>query len=139
MNIKYRNNQHKTETSLLEIKESDILHLNKSSQWNYKLPKHISQLQPKLFLTNHRVDYSTCPNSMMMNGENFQMAMPNGTASLHAPHSHITNTVAEYNLVKVHLDNLRRNLERRIKVAQETHNDYLLEILRQESRQLMIN
>ncbi|NCO75908.1 MAG: DUF4278 domain-containing protein [Cyanobacteria bacterium] len=129
MKMKYRGNQYKSETSVLEMKESDIIGKYRGSEWSYKLPKHIPQLQPKLFLTYRGTSYSTCPNAIPLMMET---KTPITT-------SHLVTTVAECNLEQVHLSNLRRNLERRIKVAQENHNDYLLEMLKQESQQLAVN
>lgn len=130
--MKYRGIQYKSETSLLEMKESDIIGKYRGSNWNYKLPKHIPQLQPKPFLTYRGVAYSTCPNATFTTIDN-----ENSLTTI-APHSRIANTVEEYNLEQVHLHNLKQNLERRIKVAQNSHNDCLLEMLQRESQQLAI-
>lgn len=132
MKMKYRGIQYKSETSLLEMKESDIIGKYRGNKCNYKLPRHIPQLQPKLFLTYRGVSYSTCPNAtpVMINTEVPVVAI--------APHSRIVNTLTESNLEQVHLYNLRQNLERRIKVAEDSHNDYLLEMLKKESQELAI-
>lgn len=127
--MKYRGVKYKSETSVLEIKESDILSLYKGNNWNYKLPKQIPSLQPKLFLTYGGGNYSTCANATLI--ENVLPPI--------VPHSAIINNVDRYNLEEVHLRNLKQNLERRIKVAQDTHNDNLLEMLKKESQTLAIS
>lgn len=131
MKMQYRGTQYKSETSLLEMKETDIIGKYRGNQWNYKLPKHIPQMQPKLFLNYRGVSYNSCPNANQM--------MIKTSLSTIAPHSRIANTPEECNLEQVHLHNLRQNLERRIKVAQNSRNDYLLEMLKQESLQLAVN
>ncbi|MBL1210725.1 DUF4278 domain-containing protein [Geminocystis sp. GBBB08] len=133
MEMKYRGIQYQSETSLLETKESDIIGKYRGSQWNYKLPKHIPQLRPKFGLNYRGVSYSTCPNAtnVMVNSESTVIAI--------APHSRISNPVKESNLEELHLHNLRENLKRRIKIAKETQNDYLLEMLKRESQQLAMN
>ena len=130
MTMKYRGNEYKSETSLLEMKESDIIGKYRGCQWNYKLPKHIPQLRPKFGLNYRGVTYSTCPNAIPV------FFIQDSSVSTTAPHSSIPSPVSQNHLEQVHLENLRRNLERRIKVAEETHNDYLLEMLKKESQQL---
>lgn len=132
MEMKYRGIEYKSETSLLEMKESDIIGKYRGNHWNYKLPKHIPQLQPKPFLTYRGVAYSTCPNAIpeITNREVLVTSI--------APYSSVANTKGKNSLEELHLYNLKQNLERRIKVAQETQNHYLLEMLKQESQQLAI-
>jgi hypothetical protein len=130
--MKYRGIEYKSETSLLEMKESDIIGKYRGSHWNYRLPKHIPQLQPKPFLTYRGVAYSTCPNATP------EITNRQTVVTSIAPHSRLANTESISSLEELHLYNLKQNLERRIKVAQETLNDYLLEMLKQESQQLTI-
>jgi hypothetical protein len=40
---------------------------------------------------------------------------------------------------KIHLDNLRRNLERRLQAAKANGNDYLIDLLEAESKHLEMN
>ncbi|WP_231937559.1 DUF4278 domain-containing protein [Geminocystis sp. NIES-3709] len=130
--MKYRSNQYQSETSLLEMKESDIIGKYRGCQWNYKLPRHIPQLRPKLGLNYRGVSYSTCPNALpIMSGENLVTTIEN--------YSNTSSKVYHYKLEDVHLQNLRRNLERRMKVAEENHNDYLLQMLRKESQELAMS
>ncbi|WP_431705983.1 DUF4278 domain-containing protein [Geminocystis sp. CENA526] len=129
--MKYRGNQYRSETSLLEMKEGDIIGKYRGCNVYGKLPKHIPQLRPKLGLSYRGVSYSTCPNAT-------PVFYPSETVvSSIAPHSRIASFETTKKLEDVHLQNLRRNLERRMQIAQETHNDYLLEMLRKESQELL--
>ncbi|WP_017295291.1 DUF4278 domain-containing protein [Geminocystis herdmanii] len=136
MKMKYRGNQYKSETSLLEMKEGDIIGKYRGCNVYGKLPRHIPQLRPKLGLSYRGVSYSTCPNAT-------PLFYPQETSSIvkqHcaiAPHSTIPSAISHQKLEEVHLENLRRNLERRMLIAEATQNDYLLEMLRKESQQLL--
>ena len=129
MKMKYRGNDYRSETSVMEMTESDIIGKYRGLECGYKLPKHIPQLRPKLGLTYRGITYNTCPNTVAI-------CTTNQTPVKEiAPHSRIPN---HQNLGDIHLQNLKLNLERRIRVAQENQNDYLLEMLRKESLQLTI-
>lgn len=129
MTMKYRGNQYQSETSLLEMKEGDMIGKYRGCNLYRKLPRHIPQLRPKLGLTYRGVSYSTCPNAT-------PIFYPQETSSASA-YSFITTTVSDRNLEEVHLANLRRNLERRMLIAQANRNDYLLEMLKKESQELL--
>jgi hypothetical protein len=127
--MKYRGNQYRSETSLLEMKESDIIGKYRGCSVSKKLPRHIPQLRPKLGLNYRSVSYSTCPNAT-------PLFYPQETSSI-ASYSIIPSTISNQKLEEVHLENLRRNLERRMIIAQANHNHYLLEMLKKESQQLL--
>lgn len=127
--MKYRGNQYRSETSLLEMKEGDIIGKYRGCNVYGKLPRHIPQLRPKLGLNYRGVSYSTCPNAT-------PLFYPQET-SLIAPYSTIPSAISHQKLEEVHLENLRRNLERRMLIAEATRNDYLLEMLKKESQQLL--
>lgn len=130
MKLYYRGNQYNTETALLEVKESDLTGKYRGNKWTYKLPRHIPQLQPKLDLKYRGITYSTCPNSTVKGYF--------ADSSETKPDSSIltTNQVMNKNLKQIHWENLRNNLECRMKIAEENQNYYLLEMLEKESRQL---
>lgn len=130
MKIKYRGNEYKSETSLLEVREGDIIGKYRGSQFTRKFPKHIPQLRPKLGLTYRGVTYNSCPNA--------HPVFPCSEVTVKMP-PYVRKQATNNNLEQIHLENLRRNLERRIKVAQETHNDYLLEMLEREFQELAVN
>lgn len=130
MKLSYRGNPYQTETALLEVRESDITGKYRGSKWTYKLPKHIPQIQPKLYLQYRGVAYSTCSNAKVK--PYFQESSETSSESSTSN----TTQVIQKNLREVHLDNLRRNLERRMKIAQENQNYHLLKMLEKECKQL---
>lgn len=131
MKLSYRGNQYQSETALLEVRESDITGKYRGSKWIYKLPRHIPQLQPKLDLTYRGIAYSSCPNL------NVKPYFSSESEMVNLPVELTPSQVTEKNLTDIHLENLRRNLERRIKVAQENENYHLLAMLQKESQQLL--
>jgi hypothetical protein len=134
--MKYRGNQYKSETSLLEMKESDIIGKYRGSNVYGKLPRHIPQLLPKLGLNYRGVSYSTCPNATPLFYPQETSSTMTQSYSI-ALHTTILLPVSHQKLEEVHLENLRRNLDRRMLIAQAAHNNYLLEMLRKESQQLL--
>lgn len=131
MKLSYRGNQYQSETALLEVRESDITGKYRGSKWSYKLPRHIPQLQPKLDLKYRGIAYSSRPNLHIK--PYFSSEEERASSSLELTLSQVT----EKNLTDIHLENLRLNLERRIKVAQENENYHLLAMLQKESQQLL--
>jgi hypothetical protein len=130
MKFYYRGNPYQTETALLEVRESDIKGKYRGSKWTYKLPKHIPQIQPKLYLQYRGVAYSTCSNI------NVKPYFQESSAIVTDSSTANETQVIQKNLREVHLDNLRRNLERRMKIAQEKQNYHLLAMLEKECQQL---
>jgi hypothetical protein len=133
MKLKYRGAQYQSETSLLEMKESDITGKYRGNERKYKLPRHVPQLRPKFGLNYRGVAYSTCPNMIPAMTTNSETPL-----KVISPHSCIAHPVAKSTLEQLHLENLRQNLERRIKLAQQAQNHCLLEMLEKESQQLAI-
>ncbi len=131
MKLSYRGNQYISETALLEVRESDIAGKYRGQKWSYKLPRHIPQLQPKFDLQYRGVAYSTCTKNIQpyfLDEE--QNSMPENKSTI--------TQITEQNLTQIHLENLRRNLERRIRIAQENGNIRLLEMLNKECQELLL-
>jgi hypothetical protein len=61
----------------------------------------------------------------------YPQAYPQKTCSVPCPPPIIENQISQ-----VHLDNMRRNLERRLKVAQANGDEDLVKLLQKESEQL---
>lgn len=131
MKLSYRGNPYNTETALLEVKETDITCKYRGSEWTYKLPKHIPQLQPKLYLQYRGIAYSTCTNS------NIKPYFAESSETESNSSTSTTSQVMKRNLAQIHLKNLCSNLERRLKIAQENQNYHLLEMLKKESQELL--
>jgi hypothetical protein len=129
MNLSYRGNSYQTETSLLEIKEKDIAGKYRGQNWRHKLPRHIPQLKPKVYLQYRGVAYSTCP---------LVKVPPETPQCACTPMMKKSSQLSVKNLEKVHLENLRRNLERRLKLARVNGNQDLIDMLQKESQQLKL-
>ena len=133
MDLLYRGNQYQTETALLEVRETDITGKYRGTKWKYKLPRHIPQVQPKLDLKYRGVSYSTCPNSVKP-----YFTQQSETPSNRAAET-TTSQVTEKNLAQIHLENLRLNLERRIRIAEDNGNENLVAMLEKEFRELQFS
>lgn len=127
MKLSYRGNDYQSETSLLEIRETDIGGKYRGHHWRQKLPQHIPQLRPKLYLQYRGVAYSTCPRVKVATEQTESVSFNTITKS---PQLSTKNTE------KVHLENLRRNLIRRLQQAQDNGNENLVSMLKQESQAL---
>jgi hypothetical protein len=130
MKLSYRGNNYASEAiSHLEVRETAITGKYRGHHWRYKLPQHIPQLQPKIYLQYRGIAYSTCPN-MAISGE--------GDKCTCVPLNQKCPKLVVQNTEQVHLENLRRNLERRLDIAKAKGNYNLVEMLEKESQQLAL-
>lgn len=130
MKLLYRGNSYEqAEKSCLEVREGEIVGKYRGHNWCHKLPKHIPQHQPKMYLQYRGVAYSTAQNA---------------TVSAEVPKCSCTPLENKYsklvsrNTEEIHLEHLRRNLERRLEVAKANNNYDLIEMLEKECRQLKL-
>lgn len=130
MKMSYRGNKYQpSAASLLEVKEGDIIGKYRGVECRQKLPKHIPQLQPKIYLKYRGIAYSSNPNAQ-------PYFIPNETevkSIENLPTETIVSEETKHNLATIHLANLRRNLERRMEVAQVNENYRLLAMLKKEA------
>lgn len=125
--MKYRGNVYKSENNFLEVKETDVVAGKyRGCEWNHKLPRHVTQLRPKLGLQYRGVSY--CSNPVVATTGNIPAPLQTD--------SPLKNYSKHHSLHDIHLENMRRNLERRIKVAQQENNENLLLMLKKESLEL---
>jgi len=128
--MSYRGNTYlQSETSLMEVREGDIMGKYRGSEWRYKLPNHIPQLRPKVYLKYRGVAYSSCVNAQPYFIPQQEVKRDSNTPVL--------SQVTEKNLEQVHIANMRRNLERRMEIAQINENYKLLAMLKKESDELV--
>lgn len=125
--MKYRGNVYKSENNFLEVKETDVVGGKyRGCEWNHKLPRHVTQLRPKLGLQYRGVSY--CTNPVVTPTSNIPVSVD--------LHSELKTYSKHHNLHDIHLENIRRNLERRMKAAQAENNESLLLMLKKESLEL---
>ena len=133
--MSYRGNKYlQSETSLMEVKEGDIMGIYRGNQWRYKLPNHIPQLQPKIYLKYRGIAYSTSPNAQPY----FIPKKASKEVEINDHSCSIMSQTTQQNLEQVHISNMRRNLERRMEIAQNSENYQLLAMLKKESEQLTV-
>lgn len=130
MRLSYRGTKYETEAiSHLEVRETELTSGKyRGNQWHYKVPQHIPQLQPKIYLQYRGVAYSTCP----------QVKAPATTKCACVPLSCKCPKLVVQTTEQVHLENLRRNLERRLAVAKANGNNDLVQMLEKEFQQLAV-
>ncbi|MBE9222191.1 DUF4278 domain-containing protein [Cyanobacterium stanieri LEGE 03274] len=130
MKMSYRGNKHQpSETALLEVKEGDVLGKYRGVECHRKLPRHIPQLQPKIYLKYRGIAYSSNPNAQPYFIPHDAKAQPEENLSTQT----IVSEETKSNLAIIHQANLRRNLERRMEVAQTNENYRLLAMLKKEA------
>jgi hypothetical protein len=130
MSLKYRGIPYEQNFIPLEMQEGDIGGKYRGQDWKYHYPRHIPQLEPKLYLQYRGVSYSSRP-TVVREG----MELPTLACSL--PLSQLTPIESDP-LSAVHLDNIRRRLERRLQSAQEKGDQTLIALLKKESRDLAL-
>lgn len=136
MKLSYRGVPYEPEAPNLEIEEGEIGGKYRGQAWKYHYPRHIPQLQPKLYRQYRGVAYSTRP--IVQSEENYvkpgELTQPICSVQIYKPRK-----IAIDELSKTHLDNIRRNLERRLEVAQTRGDSSLIDLLKQECQQLALN
>jgi hypothetical protein len=133
MKLTYRGVSYERKASILEVCEGEIGGVYRGQEWHECYPRHIPQLKPKLLRQYRGVAYSTLP-------------IPDSVSIEHSESMGKVCPVSAKKLAKVyldetsqtHLDNIRRSLERRLEVAKTNGDDYLVNMLEQESKQLAL-
>ncbi|NBD33672.1 MAG: DUF4278 domain-containing protein [Cyanobacteria bacterium] len=138
MRLTYRGINYEPETMPLETAEGEVAGKYRGQPWRYHYPRHIPDLQPKLWLQYRGVHYSK--RSAVQSSHRPDLLIPaiGANAELPSP-PHFTTQAEETEAAQAHLDSIRRNLERRIAVAREKGNEQLVSLLEQEYQDLAIN
>ncbi len=122
---------HIREKSSLEITEAEITTYGRSQNLNHSYPRHISQWETK----SHRNI-----NSVVSQGGYTPKVCQISTYQTQTT-TNLALNILKYQLSdrqakQKHLENIRRNLERRLQVAKAQGNNQLVNILQEEFRQL---
>jgi hypothetical protein len=135
MKLSYRGVSYNNEPFSLEMTEGEIGGKYRGQDWKYHYPRHIPQLQPKLYQQYRGIVYSTSAVSLAEYPATAQSESQNHTCPvpLRKPCKVVTNE-----LTKTHLENMRRNLERRLEVAKAKGDEKLVNLLQQESQDLAL-
>ncbi|MGK7930970.1 MAG: DUF4278 domain-containing protein [Microcystaceae cyanobacterium] len=130
MKLSYRGISYEREHTPLDTQEGDIAGKYRGQEWRYHYPRHIPQSPPKLYRQYRGVAYSCRPLGETET-KTYQKAYTKTTCSIPCHQPIIENEISQ-----VHLDNMRRNLERRLKVAEANGDEALVKLLQKESQQL---
>ncbi|ACK73659.1 conserved hypothetical protein [Gloeothece citriformis PCC 7424] len=135
MKLTYRGVSYEHQPETIEYEKGEIAGHYRGQDWYYRYPRHIPQLRPKLHRQYRGVTYSTrtVPFAQSMQAEE-STTVENSCPVLRAK----PRTIAVDETSQVHLDNIRRNLNRRLKVAKANGDDELIKLLEQESKQLAL-
>jgi Domain of unknown function (DUF4278) len=128
MRLTYRGVTYDRQPDSLEMVEGETGGKYRGSDWHYHYPRHILNLQPKVARKYRGVAYGTP--SVAYNSEdkgiNPYLAKPQVKTSL------------SREATNIHLENIRQNLERRLKAAEASGDRSLIDLLEEESRQLLM-
>ena len=139
MRLTYRGVSYDREPLSLEVTEGEIGGQYRGQAWRQHYPRHIPNLKTKPKILQYRgVIYQT--QTTVVPGpriachiETLHRPGTGGTQLKPIPQERIEQAQ------QVHLENLRRNLERRLQVAKAKGNETLVRQLEDESRQLAFN
>lgn len=121
MKLSYRGINYESEIPTIEFEPGESRGKYRGRDWQFKYPKHMVHLKPKIYRQYRGVAYSTCPHPIAK--ESYCRLPP--------PVPPVKNDSRQ-----IHLENMRRSLERRLAVAQAKGDTKLISLLEQESQQL---
>lgn len=136
MKLSYRGINYEKELPILEMNDGEIGGKYRGQNWRERYPRHIPQLQPKLYRQYRGVAYSTRP--IAKAGEVFipqwYASEDSCSVSMQKPAKIVANQIS-----KTHLENIRQNLERRLQVAKANGDENLIDLLEKEFQQLVLD
>lgn len=137
MKLTYRGVSYEAKPSTLEVTEGEVMGKYRGQSWHYQYPRHIPQIGGKPYLQYRGVAYSTSPLPLATSQGQHHLAdkLEATACPVHLPKA---KRVVHNDVSHVHLENMRRNLEYRLQVAQERGDHYLVNLLHQESQQLAL-
>lgn len=138
MKLCYRGIDYENKAAILEVVKGEVGGKYRGQDWYDSYPRHIPHLKPKIYRQYRGIAYSTCPiakndtsyNFYQNNDTDFNKQLLDNRRNQIVQHS--TKTTDD-----IHIDNIRRNLERRIAVAKAKGDDYLISLLEKEFNQLV--
>ncbi len=133
MKLTYRGINYEPDTTFIDVTEGEVAGTFRGQPWHYHYPRHIPKPQPKRSLKYRGVSYNKCVATPPTQSR--QLPIEVEQDHLQAPIYASTETTVE----PAHLDNIRRNLERRISVAKQQGNEELVAMLEQEFQELAIH
>jgi hypothetical protein len=131
MKLSYRGISYEREQPPAANQEGEIESKYRGQAGKYCYPRHVTQWQPKIDRKYRGISYSS------------PCSISDSTASLTGKFCTLPVKKADKATVgemsEAHLDNIRRNLERRLQAAQAKGDANLVQLLRRESQELALN
>lgn len=134
MKLHYRGVEYTRPPHNLEITEGEVAGKYRGQDWRHHYPRHMVDLQPKVGLQYRGVPYKTCRVAAKKPMAEVEVQRQQLNRSLGQTQPRAVADEAE----KIHLDNMRRNLERRLQVAKAKGNESLVQMLQKESQDLAL-
>jgi hypothetical protein len=129
MTLAYRGIKYERDCLPVEMNAGDIGGKYRGQDWKHHYPRHMLQLQPKLHRQYRGVSYGTNPN---LTGKIVPSTCP-------LPILKPQVIIQDDSLSTVHLNNIRRRLERRLQIAQDNGDEILVDLLKKECQDLALN
>lgn len=133
MKMAYRGVHYEREPFSLEVRESELVGTYRGCTYRRTYPQHVSQLKSKPPLLYRGHAYQSCPliqTEVALRSQLAAIAQACQTPQTREPESEIEAAF------RIHRENLRQNLERRLQVARAQGNSELIRALERESQQL---
>ncbi|MDV3000139.1 MAG: hypothetical protein N5P05_001745 [Chroococcopsis gigantea SAG 12.99] len=128
MTLNYRGVDYEREFSPLEITEGEIMGKYRGLEVKYHYPRHMPRIQCKSHGQYRGAKY----------GVGYRIDEVFSPTSCPVVHDKPTKVVDE-TIDSVHMENIRRCLERRLQAAQERGDNSLVDLLKQEYKTLALN
>jgi Domain of unknown function (DUF4278) len=127
MQLSYRGVHYENTPLSLEMKEGEIIGKYRGHEIHQKYPRHIPQIQPKFDLQYRGIPYSISAMPIERT-RNFPLTQGDNCCSVPVK----KQLKIEDNLTQIHLEYIKRNLERRIEVAKSKGDFNLVNLLQKE-------
>ena len=140
MESTYRDNNYESNQFNVELVEGEIGVEHQGTNWKQKYPRHIRVPQPKIELKSPGAECSTGDLIDIEANQLRQNYIADDSVAVTKKNEVVLTKTKRQQLLEelnnVHLNNLRRNLERRLQVAREKGDENLIRLLEAEFEQL---
>jgi hypothetical protein len=119
----------------LENRESEILSARVPEDGSVHYPRHVSQLQPQLYRQYRGVARNNYP---LASSSQPKIDSSEKTETFNKIFLNQKSQVVEEQLAKIHIENMRFNLERRLAAAKANGDERLICLLEKEFQQLSL-
>ncbi len=136
MKLRYRGVTYEREPSTLEVIEGEVGGKYRGENWHHSYPRHMTHLRNKPSMEYRGVAYSSISHGVQSNTIATSSVEEKACCcSVYLPKQPVFTVINE--AAKIHWENIRRSLGRRLEVAEASGNKNLVSLLEQESKQLV--